>query len=100
MQQWESTFEGDTDLAWSDSDDAELAALRAEVERATCSCTAPATRPWPPRTTGPREGIVLDLGEAQTSTACVAIASGCAGTGRGTAEEWLYPNLGHRPDNE
>ena len=26
---------------------------------------------------------------AQTSTACVAIASGCAGTGRGTAEEWL-----------
>lgn len=33
VQQWESTFEGVTDLAWSDSDDAELAALRAEVER-------------------------------------------------------------------
>ena len=77
VQQWESTFEGVTDLARSDSDDAELAALRAEMERATCGCTVrAATRP------------------------CVAIASGCVGTGRGTAEEWFYPNLGHRPDNE
>ena len=29
VQQWESTVEGVTDLAWSDSDHAELAALRA-----------------------------------------------------------------------
>ena len=66
-QQWESTFEGVTDLAWSDSDDAELAALRAEMERATCGCTVrAATRPWAPadvRSTGPPESVVLDLGE-------------------------------------
>jgi hypothetical protein len=54
---------------------------------ATWSCTArAATRPCPPRRTGRparRRVSCWTLVRAQTSTACVAIASGCARTGRG-----------------
>jgi hypothetical protein len=59
-------FEGVTDLAWSDSDDAELAALRAEVERLRAAAHPrchPAVPPEDDRSTGPPEGVVLDLGE-------------------------------------
>jgi hypothetical protein len=66
VQQWESTFEGVTDLAWSDSDDAELAVLRAEVERlraaaqpALPSGRAPRGRP----VDRPAGGRLLDPGE-------------------------------------
>jgi hypothetical protein len=66
VQQWESTFEGVTDLAWSESDDAELAALRAEVERlraAAQPALPPGRAPQDDRSTGPPEGVVLDLGD-------------------------------------
>lgn len=84
VQQWESTFEGVTDLAWSDSDDAELAALRAEVERlraAAQPALPPGRAPEDDRSTGPPKGVCWTLVRAQTSTGSVAIASGCAGTG-------------------
>jgi hypothetical protein len=66
VQQWESTFEGVTDLAWSDSDDAELAALRAEVDRlraAAQPALPPGRAPEDDRSTSPPEGVVLDPGE-------------------------------------
>jgi hypothetical protein len=101
VQQWESTFEGVTDLAWSDSDDAELAALRAEVERlraAAQRALPPGRAPEDNRSTGPPKGVVPDPGEAQISTGSVAIASGCAGTGRGRpARLAKSAEVGRRP---
>jgi len=77
----------------SDSDDAELAALRAEVERLRAAAQpalplgrAPRGRPGRPAR---RRASCWTLVRAQTSTACVAIASGCAGTGRGRPARWL-----------
>lgn len=58
----------------------------------------PAVPPEDDRSTGPPEGVVLDLVRAQTSTACVAIASGCAGTGRGRpARLAKSAEVGRRP---